>query len=188
MITAPQRAEHPRAYTKAANLWDLLRKLVPGSALASVVAIAATSVSTLHGGPQLLYALLFGVAFHYLSQEVKTRPGIEFCGRAVLRLGVGLLGARITAAQIVGLGWETALTVDRRSGHDDGMWPAGRQEARHDTGAAGAVGWRGGDLRRLGSAGDLGRAAAREGWRPIHADGGRHGDRDVDHRDDRCIR
>src|SRR6266850_3696807 len=29
----------------------------------------------------------------------------------VLRLGVGLLGARITAAQIAGLGWETALTV-----------------------------------------------------------------------------
>jgi uncharacterized integral membrane protein (TIGR00698 family) len=59
----------------------------------------------------LLYALLFGVAFHYLSHEAKTRPGIEFCGRAVLRLGVGLLGARITAAQIAGLGVETALTV-----------------------------------------------------------------------------
>ncbi len=111
MIVAPQRAEHPRAYTQAANGWELVRKLAPGTALASVLAIAATSVSTLHGGPQLLYALLFGVAFHYLSQEVKTRPGIEFCGRAVLRLGVGLLGARITAAQIVGLGWETALTV-----------------------------------------------------------------------------
>lgn len=88
-----------------------VRSVLPGTGLAALIAVAATSVSTLHGGPQLLYALLFGVAFHYLSEEPRTRPGIEFCGRAVLRLGVGLLGARITAAQIIGLGWETALTV-----------------------------------------------------------------------------
>lgn len=85
--------------------------LLPGIALAAVIAMAATLVSTLHGGPQLLYALFFGLAFHYLSQDAKTRPGIEFCARAVLRLGVGLLGARITASQIAGLGWSTALIV-----------------------------------------------------------------------------
>ncbi|MBT2304826.1 putative sulfate exporter family transporter [Variovorax paradoxus] len=84
---------------------------MPGTALACVIALAATFVSSLHGGPQLLYALLLGVAFHYLSHEARTKPGIEFCSRAVLRLGVGLLGARITAAQIAGLGWETALTI-----------------------------------------------------------------------------
>jgi uncharacterized integral membrane protein (TIGR00698 family) len=93
------------------QLWRRILALLPGVGLSSVLAIAATSVSTLHGGPQLLYALLFGVAFHYLSHEPRTKPGIEFCSRAVLRLGVGLLGARITAAQIAGLGWETALTV-----------------------------------------------------------------------------
>ena len=85
--------------------------LLPGSALAAVVALAATFVSQLHGGPQMLYALFFGVAFHYLSQEARTKAGIEFCARHVLRLGVGLLGARITAMQIAGLGWVTALTV-----------------------------------------------------------------------------
>lgn len=85
--------------------------LLPGVALAGVIALAATAVSTLHGGPQLLYALFFGVAFHYLSEDAKTRPGIEFCARGVLRLGVGLLGARITASQIAGLGWSTAAIV-----------------------------------------------------------------------------
>ena len=68
-------------------------------------------MSTVHGGPQLLYALFFGVALHYLSADAKAKPGIEFCARDVLRLGVGLLGARITAAQIVGLGWTTAAIV-----------------------------------------------------------------------------
>lgn len=88
-----------------------VRRWLPGTALSAVVALAATFVSSLHGGPQLLYALFFGVAFHYLSHEPQTKPGIEFCSRTVLRLGVGLLGARITAGQIAGLGWTTALIV-----------------------------------------------------------------------------
>jgi uncharacterized integral membrane protein (TIGR00698 family) len=88
-----------------------LRHAGPGTLLAGVLALAATFVSTLHGGPQLLYALFFGISFHYLSQEPRTKPGIEFCSRTVLRLGVGLLGARITLAQIAALGWPTALTV-----------------------------------------------------------------------------
>lgn len=86
-------------------------QILPGAGLACVIAMAATLVSTLHGGPQLLYALFFGVAFHYLSSDARTRPGIEFCARGVLRLGVGLLGARITATQIAGLGWSTASIV-----------------------------------------------------------------------------
>ena len=93
------------------NLIEFTKTVLPGSLLAGVVAMAATLVSTLHGGPQLLYALFFGVAFHDLSADPMTKPGIEFCSRNVLRLGVGLLGARITASQIAGLGWSTALIV-----------------------------------------------------------------------------
>lgn len=35
----------------------------PGTGLSCVIAMAATLVSMLHGGPQFLYALLLGVAF-----------------------------------------------------------------------------------------------------------------------------
>jgi uncharacterized integral membrane protein (TIGR00698 family) len=94
-----------------AFFWRPLMHFLPGTLLAATVAMAATLVSTLHGGPQLLYALFFGVALHYLSADAKAKPGIEFCARDVLRLGVGLLGVRITAAQIVGLGWTTAAIV-----------------------------------------------------------------------------
>lgn len=86
-------------------------RLLPGAGLSCVIAMAATLISTLHGGPQFLYALLFGVAFHHLSHDLKSQPGIEFCSRTVLRVGVALLGARITASQIVGLGWETAAII-----------------------------------------------------------------------------
>lgn len=94
-----------------AGLLQHLRQLFPGIAFSCVIAMAATLVSTLHGGPQFLYAVFFGVGFHYLSHDATTRPGIEFCSRTVLRLGVGLLGARITASQIAGLGWSTAAIV-----------------------------------------------------------------------------
>jgi uncharacterized integral membrane protein (TIGR00698 family) len=88
-----------------------LHRLWPGSALAVVIALAATAVSTLHGGPQLLYALFFGISFHYLSHEPRTKAGIDFCARTVLRLGVGLLGARITLAQLGELGAASAGAV-----------------------------------------------------------------------------
>jgi len=73
--------------------------------------MAATFVSSTHSGPQMLYALLLGVAFHSLSKNTQMLTGIEFCSRSLLRLGVGLLGARITASQIAGLGWATAAIV-----------------------------------------------------------------------------
>ena len=108
---APQGPAGPAAPSLLRAGWQRCWLLAPGFALAGVIALAATFVSRLHSGPQLLYALLFGVAFNYLVQDSRTRPGIDFSGRAVLRLGVGLLGARITAAQIMDLGWQTALTV-----------------------------------------------------------------------------
>jgi uncharacterized integral membrane protein (TIGR00698 family) len=83
----------------------------PGLLLCAVIAMAATLISRLHGGPQLLYALLLGVAFHFLHADARIRPGVELCTGFVLRLGVALLGARITLEQIAALGWSTALTV-----------------------------------------------------------------------------
>lgn len=35
--------------------------IAPGSALAVVIALAATFLTELHGGPQMLYALFLGV-------------------------------------------------------------------------------------------------------------------------------
>jgi uncharacterized integral membrane protein (TIGR00698 family) len=104
-VTDPRVAQHGRAAVANVLRW------LPGTGLSTLIALAATFVSTLHGGPQLLYALFFGIAFNYLSHEPKTRPGIEFCSRTLLRLGVGLLGARITGSQIASLGWVSAIIV-----------------------------------------------------------------------------
>jgi uncharacterized integral membrane protein (TIGR00698 family) len=68
-------------------------------------------LSQVYGAPVMLFALLFGMAFHFLHEDGRCVAGIEFTSRAVLRLGVALLGARITAAQIVGLGPGPVLMV-----------------------------------------------------------------------------
>lgn len=76
-----------------------------------VIALAATFLSEHYGGPQLLYALLIGLAFHFLNSNANVKTGVDFCGRVLLRVGVALLGARITLTQVAKLGVETALVI-----------------------------------------------------------------------------
>lgn len=150
------------ADTPCAWLPQQLLQLLPGVALSCVVVMAATLVSTLHGGPQFLYALFFGVAFHYLSHDVHSRPGIEFCARTVLRLGVGLLGARITAAQISGLGVVNRRHRDWRSRDQHAVRKRAGAAPGHEPRAIGVVGRLGRHLRRVGGAGDFSGAAAQQ--------------------------
>jgi uncharacterized integral membrane protein (TIGR00698 family) len=110
-IQALPPAGGPPSTPPARRLAATLAARWTGLLLCAVIAMAATLISRLHGGPQLLYALLLGVAFHFLHGDARIRPGVELCTGFVLRLGVALLGARITLEQIAALGWSTALTV-----------------------------------------------------------------------------
>jgi uncharacterized integral membrane protein (TIGR00698 family) len=87
------------------------RSLFPGVLACAVVAAAATFLSEHYSAPLMLFALLLGMAMNFLSGEGPCAAGIEFTGRTVLRLGVALLGLRITAGQIVELGWQPLVIV-----------------------------------------------------------------------------
>src|SRR5829696_4404103 len=87
------------------------RAYVPGVLFSITIAMAATFVSGAYGGPTVLFALLLGMAFNFISAESRLAPGIAFSSRSVLRLGVAALGARITAEQVLGLGWSTLVGV-----------------------------------------------------------------------------
>ena len=77
---------------------------IPGALICAVIALSATFLSEHYGGPQLLYALLIGLSLHFLSLQESTRIGINFCAKTVLRVGVALLGIRITLGQVSQLG------------------------------------------------------------------------------------
>ena len=87
------------------------RILFPGVLACAVVAASATFLSQHYGAPVMLFALILGIAMNFLSMEGVCKPGIEFTARHVLRWGVALLGLRITASQVVALGWEPVAVV-----------------------------------------------------------------------------
>ena len=88
-----------------------VRELAPGFMVSLIVAAAATFLSEHYGAPVMLFALLLGMALNFLSADGKCKAGIEFTARTVLRIGVALLGMRITLEQIAGLGWKPVALV-----------------------------------------------------------------------------
>lgn len=89
----------------------LINAVYPGVLVALTIALASSWLSLKYGAPVMLFALLFGMAFHFLHEEGRCVAGIEFSSRAILRVGVALLGVRITVEQIASLGIMPVLTV-----------------------------------------------------------------------------
>ena len=87
------------------------KRLLPGFLIALVVALAAAHISEQYGGPVMLTALLLGMAFNFLAAEERYAAGLGFSTRAVLKLGVALLGLRITFADIASLGLTPIMLV-----------------------------------------------------------------------------
>lgn len=86
-------------------------RLAPGLAIALVVAAAATFLSEHYDAPVMLFALLLGMALNFLTETERTRDGIEFSARSLLRIGVALLGLKIGWAQVTALGWPPLLMI-----------------------------------------------------------------------------
>ena len=107
----------PVASPLAPSPWTLIRiakgaqSLAPGLLLAITIALASLFISTRYGGPAMLYALLFGIAFSFLGEEGKCVPGVRFASRTVLQVGVALLGAAITFGEAAALGANTLALV-----------------------------------------------------------------------------
>ncbi len=81
------------------------KSLFPGLLAAVTVAIAARFLSEHYAAPTMLFALLLGMGFHFLSEDTACAGGIEFASKKILKFGVALLGLGITIDQIVSSGW-----------------------------------------------------------------------------------
>lgn len=84
---------------------------VPGISVCLIIAAAAQFLAEHYGAPQMLFALLLGIAMHFLMETEKTAIGIGTASKTVLRIGVALLGFRITIDQIANLGLGTVIWV-----------------------------------------------------------------------------
>ncbi|MDH4556608.1 putative sulfate exporter family transporter [Pseudomonas sp. BN417] len=97
--------------TAITTLGSRSRVLMPGVIVSAMVAAAATFLSEHYGAPVMLFALLLGLSVNFLAADGVCKPGIEFTAREVLRVGVALLGIRITLEQIASLGWQPVAMV-----------------------------------------------------------------------------
>ncbi len=179
------------------RLWapDNLRRVAPGVALCAVIAAIAFTADKqnfLRFGavwiPPLILTLVIGMALQPLSDRAVLKPGIEFAGRTLLRVGVALYGARLTFGQLVDGGALPVLIAlaavsctivfgawaARLFGLDAGLRPADRLRHRR--------------VRCCGSDGGLGGAAQARQFRPrprLHGDGRElprdRGDGDLSH-------
>lgn len=104
-------SEPSSAPVPIAGLLDTVRLVLPGLALAVVLAMAAKFVATSYGGPTMLFALLFGMAFNFLAKDNKCLPGINFTSKTILRIGVALLGVRLMFGDLSALGLPTVVLV-----------------------------------------------------------------------------
>ncbi|NUT77370.1 putative sulfate exporter family transporter [Pseudomonas sp. C1C7] len=87
------------------------RELAPGFIVSLIVAAAASFLSEHYGAPVMLFALLLGMALNFLADDGACKAGVEFTARTVLRIGVALLGMRITLEQMAALGWKPIALV-----------------------------------------------------------------------------
>ncbi|MEM8744593.1 MAG: YeiH family protein [Pseudomonadota bacterium] len=105
-------AKGRRLKIPGAQQWaDKGKILFPGLLAACTVAIAAKFLSEHYGGPAMLFALLLGMGFHFLSEDHTCTAGIDFASSRILKFGVALLGLGITVDQIQAAGWSVAAVV-----------------------------------------------------------------------------
>jgi uncharacterized integral membrane protein (TIGR00698 family) len=108
-IPAPTGGRRPPAAIR--RVLSASQALWPGVLLCAVVAMAAQLLGRTLGGPAIVYALLLGLCLHGVVMDGRAAAGIGWCSGFLLRLGVALLGLRITIEQLADLGPETVAIV-----------------------------------------------------------------------------
>lgn len=92
--------------------WNLrIQSLMPGVLVAGVIALASQFIAEHYGAPAMLLALLLGIALNFLSEDSRCSAGIAFSARQLLRLGVALLGLRISFEVVGALGFQVVALV-----------------------------------------------------------------------------
>ncbi len=94
---------------------QVIRDVLPGLALATLVAVAAVAMAPplarLVPIPAMVIALVIGIALNPIACRPLLQTGIVFCLKTLLRWAVALLGLRVALGEIAALGFATAALV-----------------------------------------------------------------------------
>lgn len=87
------------------------KRVLPGLAVAVLVGFIAVLLARYYQAPAMLFALLLGMALNFLSTQDRYVAGIELASKNVLRVGVALLGLRISFESVAALGMGPIIMV-----------------------------------------------------------------------------
>jgi uncharacterized integral membrane protein (TIGR00698 family) len=94
---------------------DTVVEYFPGVLLSAIVAIigyvGAPYVAHVAPIPNMVVALIVGIALNPVAARPAVKPGMAFCVRTVLRWAVALLGLRVALGDIAALGIGTAVLI-----------------------------------------------------------------------------
>lgn len=101
MTTRPARLRLPAMADRSGT--------IAGIALCTAIAWVANVISAYSAIPAVLVALLCGMAAAHLVDLAPLSRGTGIAARTLLRVGIALIGVRLSAAQIAELGLTTAI-------------------------------------------------------------------------------
>ncbi|MCS4275767.1 putative integral membrane protein (TIGR00698 family) [Mycetocola sp. BIGb0189] len=94
-----------------------IRTVLPGLGIALIAAVAAQGIHLLTPAiPALTWAVLLGILAANIPATARilrgfAAPGIAFAAKKLMRLGIVLLGLKLSLVDVAGLGWPTLLVV-----------------------------------------------------------------------------
>lgn len=81
-----------------------LREHVPGIMFMGVATLAAAFIADHYHAPITLIALLIGLALNEIGSDKRLGPGLAFASHDLLRIGIVLVGLRVSAGQLAQIG------------------------------------------------------------------------------------
>ena len=87
------------------------RALLPGLLVAALATLAAGFLADHYRAPLTLMALLIGLALNFLGSDARLEPGLAFASKTLLRIGIVLVGLRITVGEVADLGLWSLLAI-----------------------------------------------------------------------------
>ena len=81
-----------------------LREHIPGLVFMGVATLAAGFLADHYHVPITLMALLIGLALNEIGSDKRLEPGLVFASHSLLRIGIVLLGLRVSAGQLAHFG------------------------------------------------------------------------------------
>jgi uncharacterized integral membrane protein (TIGR00698 family) len=84
---------------------------LPGLLVSGLAALAAGFFADHYSAPLTLIALLFGLSLNFLNSDPRLGPGLALAAGTLLRIGIVLVGARVTTAQVAQMGLATFVSI-----------------------------------------------------------------------------